>query len=88
MAIIALFLLGVGNFAILRAFLASHHAALAYIPDVLKAHDGRGALILEFVLLVGAMVLTTKGYLAAGIAYGAYAMLNGLALMWVVWNDG
>ena len=88
MAIIALFLLGIGNFAILRAFLASGHPALQHVPALLREHDGRGAMLLEFGLLVTAMILTDKGYDAAGIAYGIYAIINGVTLMVVVWNDG
>ena len=88
MAIIALFLLGIGNFAILKAFLESDHPALQYVPDVLRRNGGRGSMVLEFVLLVSAMALTHNGYLAAGIAYGIYAMLNGLTLMLVAWNNG
>ena len=87
-AIIALFLLGIGNFAILKAFFASGHPALRHVPRFLRDNGGRGSLVLEFILLVSAMVLTSEGHGAAGIAYGIYAMLNGATFIFVVWNDG
>ena len=88
MAIIILFLLGIGNFAILRAFLDSDHPALQHVPSSLRENGGRAALALEFVLLVTAMVMTDNGYLAAGIVYGIYAMMNGVTFMFVVWIKG
>jgi len=78
MAIILTFLLGVGNFAVHKAVLESHHPMLAQMPWF-EAMGGRFSMTLEFMLLVGALLLAASGQPAWGWIYLAYSALNGIA---------
>lgn len=76
--IIFTFLLGIGNFAMHKAVLESRHPMLAQMPWM-GLLGGRFGLALEFLLLVGALLLTASGHLGWGWAYLAYSALNGIA---------
>ena len=78
MAIILTFLLGIGNFAVHKAVLESHHPMLAQMPWF-EALGGRFSMALEFMLLVGALLLAASGQPGWLWAYFAYSALNGLA---------
>lgn len=78
MAIILTFLLGVGNFAVHKAVLESRHPMLAQMPWF-EAMGGRFSMALEFMLLVGALLLAASGQPAWGWIYLAYSALNGIA---------
>ena len=78
MAIILTFLLGVGNFAVHKAVLESHHPMLAQMPWF-EMMGGRFSMALEFMLLVGALLLAANSQPAWGWVYFAYSALNGAA---------
>jgi hypothetical protein len=78
MAIILTFLLGIGNFAMHKAVLESHHPILAQMPWF-ELMGGRFSMALEFLLLVGALLLVVSGHPSWGWAYFAYSALNGIA---------
>ena len=79
MALIVLtLLLGIGNFAMHKAVLESRHPMLAQMPWF-ELMGGRFSMALEFLLLVGALLLTASGHPGWGWAYLAYSALNGLA---------
>ena len=78
MAIILTFLLGVGNFAVHKAVLESRHPMLAQMPWM-GMLGGRFSLALEFILLVGALLLAVTDNPGWGWAYLAYSALNGVA---------
>jgi hypothetical protein len=78
MAVILTFLLGIANFAMHKAVLESRHPMLAQMPWF-EMLGGRFSFGLEFLLLVGAMLLAATGYSSWGWAYLAYSMLNGIA---------
>ena len=78
MAIVLTFLLGIGNFAMHKAVLESRHPMLAQMPWF-EFYGGRFSLALEFLLLVGALLLTSSGHPGWGWAYLGYSALNGLA---------
>ena len=78
MALVLTFLLGVGNFAMHKAVLESRHPMLAQMPWM-GMLGGRFSLALEFLLLVGALLLTASGDTAWGWGYLGYTVLNGLA---------
>ena len=83
MAVILLtFLLGVGNFAMHKAVLESRHPILAQMPWF-ELYGGRFSLGLEFLLLVGALLLAASGHLGWDTAYFAYSALNGLSA-WLI----
>jgi hypothetical protein len=78
MAIILTFLLGIGNFAVHKAVLESHHPMLAQMPWF-EAMGGRFSMALEFMLLVGALLLAASGHPTWLWAYFAYSALNGIS---------
>jgi len=82
MALVFTFLLGVGNFAMHKAVLESRHPMLAQMPWV-ELLGGRFSFALEFMLLVGALLLAASGHSAWGWAYVAYSALNGAAA-WLI----
>lgn len=78
MAVVLTFLLGIGNFAMHKAVLESRHPMLAQMPW-LGLLGGRFSLAIEFMLLVGALLLAVSGYSSWGWAYLAYSALNAVA---------
>lgn len=73
------FLLGVGNFALQRAVLASGHAALAGLSVAARRAVGRAALIAEFLVLVGALYMVAIGHSGWVLAYLGYSVINGVS---------
>jgi len=82
MALVLTFLLGVANFAMHKAVLESRHPLLAQMPWM-GLLGGRFSLALEFLLLVGALLLAATGQPGWGWAYLAYSALNG-ASAWLI----
>ena len=78
MALVFTFLLGVGNFALHKAVLESRHPMLAQMPWF-QLLGGRFSFALEFMLLLGALLLAATGHSEWGWAYLAYSALNGIA---------
>ena len=83
MALIAIFLLGVGNFALHRAVLESGHPLLGQSAWFTTMLGGKATMVLEFVVLTAAMALSQLGYDAASWAYAAYSGLNAVAA-WLI----
>jgi hypothetical protein len=83
MAIVLIFLLGVGNFAMHKAVLESGHPLLGHVPWFMHLLGGRAGLITEFLLLLAALLLVAQGYSAWGWAYFGYSALNGVAA-WLI----
>ncbi|MEO6387373.1 MAG: hypothetical protein ABIT16_05320 [Croceibacterium sp.] len=83
MAILFIFLLGVGNFAMHRAVLESHHPLLGKVPWFVHLLGGRVSLATEFLVLLGAMLLVADGYPAWGWGYLGYSALNGVSA-WLI----
>lgn len=83
MALIAIFLLGIANFALHRAVLDSGHPLLGQSAWFTTMMGGKWTLVLEFVVLIAAMVLSQLGYDVAAWAYAAYSGLNGVAA-WLI----
>ena len=79
MALVVLtLLLGIANFAMHKAVLESRHPMLAQMPWM-GLMGGRFSLALEFMLLVGALLLVVSGHPSWGWAYLAYSALNAIA---------
>jgi hypothetical protein len=79
MVIIFVLLLGVGNFALHRAVLASGHPRLGEIGRM----GGRATLGLEFAVLLLALFLVHGGRPGWAWAYLGYSALNALAA-WLI----
>ena len=86
MPLAILFLLGIANFAVHKAVLESGHRLLGALPAALRAKGGRLSLLFEFVVLLGSMLLTASGWLAAAWCYGFYSALN-VITGWLLLSD-
>ncbi len=86
MAILITFLLGIGNFALHRAVMDSGHPLLARLPWMVHALGGRFTLMLEFLLLLGALLFASEGVVSGPIAYVIYSMLNSFSA-WLILTD-
>lgn len=83
MVLIALFLLGIGNFTVHKAVLVSGHPMLDALPSFYKSAGGRPSLWFEFFILLAAMLLAGNGWPGVAIAYTIYSLLN-FATAWLV----
>lgn len=83
MALVFIFLLGIGNFAMHRAVLDSGHPMLGRSPWFLHLLGGRVTLITEFLLLLAAMLLAAQGWRWLAWLYLGYSSLNLLAA-WLI----
>jgi hypothetical protein len=83
MVIFFVFVLGVGNFALNRAVLASGHPALARMAWLVEGLGGRASLVLEFALLLAALLLAAGGHPGWAWVYLGYSLLNALAA-WLI----
>ncbi|WP_095012351.1 hypothetical protein [Tsuneonella mangrovi] len=83
MALIAIFLLGIGNFAMHKAVLESHHPLLGRMPWFVHMLGGRVTLATEFLVLLAAMTLAANGLPWLVWVYLAYSALNAFAA-WLI----
>lgn len=83
MGLVIVFFLGVLNFAAHKAVLESRHPMLAQVPWMFKPLGGRLSLMVEYVMLLGAMVMVASGSTGWALLYLLYSALNGLAA-WLI----
>ncbi|ABD27758.1 hypothetical protein Saro_3323 [Novosphingobium aromaticivorans DSM 12444] len=86
MAILITFLLGVGNFALHRAVMASGHPLLGRMPWFVHALGGRFTMAVEFLLLLAALLFAAEGNVSGPIAYVIYSVLNSFSA-WLILTD-
>lgn len=79
MALIAIFLMGIGNFAVHKAVLASGHRLLGQFGVALGTSAARFTLGVEFVVLLAAMLGAANGWPQLGWVYFLYTLANGLS---------
>lgn len=79
MAILVIFLFGIGNFALHRAVFESGHPLIEQMPWFYHAMNRRLALGVEFLMLVAALLLAAQGAAWAALAYAGYSALGALA---------
>lgn len=82
-AVLAIFLCGIVNFALHKAVLESGHPLLLRLPLPRGVLGGRISLVLEFLMLLGAMLLAGEGMAGWAAAYGLYTGLNALSA-WLI----
>ena len=85
-AILVTFLLGVGNFALHKAVMESGHPLIGRMPWFYHALGGKFSLIVEFLMLLAALLFASQDYVGAAIAYVVYSMLNSLSA-WLILTD-
>ena len=84
MALVVLFLLGVGNFAMHKAVLESRHALLDRVPwFVHMLKNGRFGLLVEFLVLLGSMLMVSQGAIGWAWGYAIYSLANAAAA-WMI----
>jgi hypothetical protein len=83
MAIVVLFLLGVANFAMHKAVIESGHPLLGRTPWFVHLLGGRLSLGVEFLMLLGSMLMVDSGALGWAWGYALYSALNALAA-WLI----
>ena len=78
-----MFLLGIGNFAMHQAVLDSGHPLTQQMPGFVQLLGGRLTLIVEFLVLLAAMLVATNGWPGSVWIYGGYSALNGFSA-WLI----
>jgi hypothetical protein len=87
MALAVLFFLGIGNFALHKAVLESRHPLLGRAPwFVHMLGGGKLGLSVEFVVLLGSMLMVADGALGWAWGYAFYSLANAFAA-WLVLSD-
>lgn len=92
MALVITFLLGIGNFALHHAVMASghpllgRHPLLKRVPWFTHALGGRFTLVVEFLLLFAALMFAAEGNTTGPIAYVIYSVLNSFSA-WLILTD-
>ncbi len=84
MGLLVIFFLGIGNFAAHQAVLESRHPMLARVPFFYML-GGRFSLAIEFVMLVGAMLVVAEGAMVWALFYALYTAVN-LLWVWLIWS--
>jgi len=82
-AIFFLFLLGIGNFAMHKAVLESGHALLGQVPWFFHLLGGRFSLLVEFLMLLGTMLMVSQGSTGWAWGYAVYSVVNSLSV-WLI----
>lgn len=85
LAILVTFLLGIGNFALHKAVMESGHPLLGRMPWFYHALNGNFSLVVEFLLLLAALLFVAQDSFAAAVAYIVYSMLNSFSA-WLILN--
>jgi hypothetical protein len=87
-ALIAIFFAGIGNFAMHRWLLESGHPMVATaIAPVQRVMGRHATYVLEFGLLVGAMLLSVQNWFVGLCLYGVYTALNAATIAWLKGMD-
>lgn len=86
MAILVIFLLGIGNFALHKAVLESGHPLLGRMPWFVHMLGGRITMLTEFLVLLAALLLAANGWPGLVLAYAIYSALNAVAA-WLILSD-
>jgi hypothetical protein len=86
MAILIIFLLGVGNFALHRAIMDCGHPLLGEIPWFTNTVSRRFSFGIEFLMLLGGLMLAAQGVAWGALGYLAYSLLNAISA-WLILTD-
>ena len=82
-SVLVVFALGIANFALHKAVLESGHPMLSQVPWFGRGPGGRATLFIEFLVLLGALLLVASGFTMWGWVYAGYTGLNALGA-WLV----
>lgn len=76
MGLLLTFLLGIGNFAVHKAVLESNHPLLGRVTWFFHVLGGRFSLAVEFVMLLGALLMVHQGATMWALFYAGYSLVN------------
>jgi hypothetical protein len=79
MFLIACFLMGIGNFAMHKAVVESGHPFIEDSKLYFGRYFGRGGYVVEFIILLGAMLMAHAGSPLMVLGYVCYTLCNGVA---------
>ena len=79
MAIMLIFLLGIGNFALHKAVMESGHPMLAQVSWFASGKGRRIAFVTEFLVLLTVMLLAGNGWPGLAWGYLIYTGLNAIS---------
>jgi hypothetical protein len=82
-AIIIAFLCGIANFALREAVLESRHPLLGQAPWFVHLLGGKTGLVVEFVMLLGSMLMIAGGSSGWLWGYATYSLVNCLSA-WLI----
>lgn len=85
LGVFVVFCLGVLNFAAHKAVIESGHPILSQVPWFFRPLGGRLSLIVEFAMLLGAMVMAASGSAGWAWLYALYTLLNGVSA-WLIFS--
>lgn len=83
MPVLAIFLMGIGNFALHKAVLQSGHRLLGQFALSPGGGAGRITLAVEFAVLLAAMLGAANGWPALAWGYFLYTLANALSA-WLI----
>jgi len=83
MSLVLVFLLGIANFAMHKAVLESGHPLLGQVPWFVQMLGGRASLVVEFVMLLGSMLMVASGSTGWALGYAGYSVIN-LVSAWLI----
>lgn len=83
MGLVLVFFLGIGNFAAHRAVLDTDHPLLGQVPFFFQLLGGRFSLLVEFAMLLGAMLMAAQGSFGWAVFYACYTGVNALSA-WLI----
>jgi hypothetical protein len=83
MGLILAFICGVLNFAMHKAVLESRHPLLNQLPWMFHSLGKRAGFAVEFVMLLGSMMMIAAGSTGWAWGYLIYSLVNGLAA-WLI----
>lgn len=83
MLLVLAFVLGVANFAMHRAVLESRHPLLGQMPGFVHLLGGRFSLGVEFLMLLGTMLMVAQGSSGWAWLYLGYSAANAFAA-WMI----
>jgi hypothetical protein len=83
MALFVTFLLGIANFVLHQAVLESRHPLLRLVPWFFHQLGGKAGLIVEFAILLGALLLVAGGAMVWAVFYAGYTAVNA-ASAWLI----
>lgn len=83
MPLFIVFLLGIGNFTLHKAVLASEHPLLGRVPWFFHLLGGKFSLSVEFLMLLGALLMVQQGAHGWTWFYAGYSGVNAVSA-WLI----